>query len=52
MTEYQGISIGIKGERNTRSFGKSVMIMYEGVRTRVRVDSQLSEEFEIEVGKH
>ena len=31
---------------------RSVMSPYEGVKTRVRVDSELSEEFEVEVGTH
>ena len=29
---------------------KSVMSLYEGAKTRVRVDSELSEEFEVKVG--
>ena len=28
------------------------MSLYEGARTRVRVDSDLSEEFEVKVGMH
>ena len=31
---------------------RSVMSPYEGVKTRVRVDSELSEEFEVKVGMH
>ena len=31
---------------------RSVMSMYEGAKTRVRVDSELSEEFEVNVGMH
>ena len=31
---------------------RSVMNMYEGVKKRVRVDSELSEEFEVTVGMH
>ena len=30
----------------------SVMSLYEGARTRVRVDSEMSEEFEVKVGMH
>ena len=30
----------------------SVMSLYEGAKTRVRVDSELSEEFEVKVGMH
>ena len=29
---------------------RSVMSLYEGAKTRVRVDSELSEEFEVKVG--
>ena len=31
---------------------RSVMSLYEGAKTRVRVDSELSEEFEVNVGMH
>ena len=31
---------------------RSVMSMYEGAKTRVSVDSELSEEFEVKVGIH
>ena len=31
---------------------RSVMCLYEGEKTRVRVDSELSEEFEVTVGMH
>ena len=31
---------------------RSVMSLYEGEKTRVRVDSELSDEFEVEVGMH
>ena len=31
---------------------RSVMSLYEGAKTRVRVDSDLSEEFEVKVGMH
>ena len=31
---------------------RSVMSLYEGTKTRVRVDSELSEEFEVNVGMH
>ena len=30
----------------------SVMSLYEGVKTRVRVDTELSEEFDVKVGMH
>ena len=33
-------------------FVRSVMSLYEGAKTRVRVDSELSEEFEVKVGMH
>ena len=32
--------------------GRSVMSLYEGAKTRVKVDSELSEEFEARVGMH
>ena len=31
---------------------RSVMSLYEGAKTRVRIDSELSEEFEVKVGIH
>ena len=31
---------------------RSVMSLYEGAKTRVRVDSELSEELEVKVGMH
>ena len=31
---------------------RSVMSLYEKAKTRVRVDSELSEEFEVKVGMH
>ena len=31
---------------------RSVMSLYEGAKTRARVDSELSEEFEVKVGMH
>ena len=31
---------------------RSVMSLYEGAKTRVRVDLELSEEFEVKVGMH
>ena len=33
-------------------FVRSVMSQYEGVKTRVRVDPEFSEEFEVKVGMH
>ena len=44
--------MGIEEERNTRSLVRSVMSLCEGAKTRVRVDSELSEEFEVNVGMH
>ena len=43
--------MGIEEERNTRSYG-SVLSLYDGAKTRVRVDSQLSEEVEVKLGMH
>ena len=31
---------------------RSVMSLYDGTKTKVRVDSELSEEFEVKVGMH
>ena len=31
---------------------RSVMSLYDGAKTRVRVDSELSDEFELKVGMH
>ena len=31
---------------------RSVMSMHDGAKTRVRVDSELSQEFEVKVGMH
>ena len=33
-------------------FVKSVMSLYEGAKTHIRVDSELSEDFEVNVGIH
>ena len=33
-------------------FMRAVMSLYEGAKTRVTVDSELSEEFEVNVGLH
>ena len=34
------------------ALARPVMSLYDGARTRVRVDSELSEEFEVKVGMH
>ena len=44
--------MGIEEEGNTRNFVRSVMSLYEGAKTRVRVDCELSEEFAVKVGMH
>ena len=41
--------MGIEEERNTRSFCRSVLSLYDGAKTRVRVNSELSEKFEVKV---
>ena len=41
--------MGIEKERNSLALVRSVMCLYEGAKTRVRVDSELSEEFEVKV---
>ena len=33
-------------------FVRSVVSMHDGTKTRVRVDSEMSEEFEVKVGMH
>ena len=40
----------IEEGRNTRSFGRLVISLYEGAKTRVRLHSQLSEEFAVKSG--
>ena len=52
MTGYQGkcwamMKIGI-----LEVLVRSVMSLYDVAKTRVRVDSELSEEFEVKVGMH
>ena len=44
--------MGNDEERSTRSLVRSVMSLYVGAKTRVIVDSELSEEFEANVGLH
>ena len=44
--------MGIEEERNTQVLVRSVMSLYEEAKTRVRVDSELSHEFEVKVGMH
>ena len=44
--------MGNEEERIPEVLVRSVMGLCEGVKTRVRVDSVLSEEFEIKVGMH
>ena len=40
----------LQRQRTATSFFRSVMSLYEVAKTRVRVDSELSEEFEVKVG--
>ena len=40
----------LRKEEISEVFVRSVMSLYEGAKTRVRVDSALSEEFEVKVG--
>ena len=44
--------ICVCGPRITEDLVRSVMSLYEGAKTRVREDSALSEEFEVNVGMH
>ena len=48
----EGVAVDHVLERNTKSFGRSVMCLCEGAETRVNVDYELSEEFEVEVRMH
>ena len=43
---------GKEEERNTINHGYISDSLYQGVKTRVRVDSELSEECEVKVGMH
>ena len=52
MNKYIYLGMGIEEERNTRISVRSVMSLYEGAKTRVGVDSELSEEFEVKLGMH
>ena len=42
----------IRKKKNKKVLVRSVMSLYEGAKTRVRVDSELSEKFEAKVGMH
>ena len=44
--------MGNEEEWNTRCLVRSMMSLYEGAKTRVRVDSELTEAFEVKVGMH
>ena len=44
--------MSIEEERNTKTFAMSMLSLYDGAKTGVRVDSDLSEEFEVKVGMH
>ena len=44
--------MGNDEEMNTKSLVISVVSLYEGAKTRVRVDYELSEEFVVKVGMH
>ena len=46
------LKLAIMKKRTTEVLIRSVMSLYEGAKTRVRVDSELSEVFEAEVGMH
>ena len=48
----QSVVMSNDEERNTKVLVRSLMSLYEGVKTRVRVDCELSEEFEVNVGMH
>ena len=44
--------MGNEEERNTNTLVRSVISLYEGAKTRVRVDSELLEVFEVKVLVH
>ena len=44
--------MGNEKERNTGKKIRSVMSMYDGAKIRVRVDSELSDEFGVKVGMY
>ena len=46
------VGVGNVKARNTRFFFMSVICLYNRAKTRVRVDSELSEDFEVKVGMH
>ena len=50
MTEYQGKCWAIKKKGAAEVMIRSVMSLYEGEMTRVRVDFELSEELDVKVG--
>ena len=44
--------MGNEEERNTKCLVRSVMSLYDETNTRVRLDSELLEEFEVKVEMH
>ena len=42
----------VRNLRRPEVLVRSVMFLYEGAKTRVRVDSELTEEFEVNVGTY
>ena len=52
LTEYQMLESAMRKKGIPEVLVISVMCQYEGAKTRVRVDSELSEEFEVKVGIH
>ena len=46
------LELAVRKKKIPEVLVRSVMSLYEGAKTRVRVDSELSEEFEIKVGMH
>ena len=48
----ESAEIGNEEERNTRRFVRSMMSLYEVAKTRVRMDPEMSKEFEGKIGMH
>ena len=52
MDENGGTKMEMKKKRIPEVLVRRVMSLYEGAKTRVRVDSEVSDEFEVNVGMH
>ena len=52
LSTEECVGMGNEEERKPEVLVRSVMSLYEGAKTRVRVDSEMSEEIEVKVGMH